>query len=61
MKGHLSKACRTGAKKGFSRTRMVLPRNRSHPKNYNLEETDNIASGDENSVYYVQKIHHVNP
>ena len=45
----------------FSRMRMVTPRNRSHPKNYNLEETDNIASDGENSVYYVHKIHHVNP
>ena len=61
MKGHLSKACGTGAKRGFPLTRMVIPRNRSHPKNYNLEETDNIASDDENSVYYVHKIHHVNP
>ena len=61
MKGHLSKACGTGAKRGFPLTRMVTPRNRSHPKNYNLEETDNIASDDENSVYYVHKIHHVNP
>ena len=60
MKGHLSKACGTGAKRGFPLTRMVTPRNRSHPKNYNLEETDNIASDDENSVYYVHKIHHVN-
>ena len=61
MKGHLSKACRKGGKRDFSRTWMVTPRNRSHPKNYNLEETDNIASDDENSVYYVHKIHHVNP
>ena len=36
---------------------MVTPRNRNHPKNYNLEETDSIASDDENSVYYVHKIH----
>ena len=60
MKGHLSKACLTGAKRGFSRTRMVPSRNRSHPKNYNLEETDNITSDNENSVCYVHKIHHVN-
>ena len=40
---------------------MVTQRNRNHPKNYNLEETDNIASDDENSVYYEHKIHHVNP
>ena len=50
-----------GCKRGFSRTRMKTPRNRSHPKNYNLEEIDNIASDDENSVYYVHKIHHLNP
>ena len=61
MKGHLSKACRKGGKTGFSRARMVTPRNRSHPKNHNLEEIDNITSDDENSVYYVHKIHHVNP
>ena len=53
MKGHLSKACRKGSKRNFSRTQMVTPRNRHHLKNYNLEETDNIASGNENSVYYV--------
>ena len=40
---------------------MKTPRNRSHLKNYNLEEIDNIASDDENSVYYVHKIHHLNP
>ena len=61
MKGHLCKACRKDGKRGFSLTRMVTPRNRRHPKNYNLEEIDNIASDDENSVYYVHKIHHVNP
>ena len=61
MKGYLSKACRKGSKRDFSRTQMVTPINRNHPKNYNLEETDNIASDDENSVYYVHKIHHVNP
>ena len=61
MKGHLSKPCRKGGKTGFSRARMVTPRNRSHSKNHNLEEIDNITSDDENSVYYVHKIHHVNP
>ena len=61
MKGHLSKACRKGGKTDFSRARMVTPRNRSHPKNHNLEEIDNITSDDENSVSYVHKIHHVNP
>ena len=60
MKSYLSKACLTGAKRGFSRTWMVTSRNRSRPKNYNLEETDNIASDNENPVYYVHKIHHVN-
>ena len=40
---------------------MVTPRHRNRPKNYNSEETNNIASGDENSVHYVHKIHHVNP
>ena len=58
MKGHLSKACRAGGKRAFSRTRMVTPRNRSHAKSYNLEKTDKIAAEDENSVYYVHKIHH---
>ena len=61
MKGHLSKAFRKGGKRGFSRTLMLRPRYRSHPQNYNLEETVNIASDDENSVYYVHKIHYVNP
>ena len=61
MKGHLSKACWKSSKRDFSRTQMVIPRNRNHPKNYNLEETDNIPSDDENSVYYVCKIHPVNP
>ena len=59
MKGHLSKACGKGGKKDFSRTQMVTRRNRNCPKN--LEETDNIASDDENSVYYVHKLHHANP
>ena len=61
MKGHLSKAFRKGGKRCFSRTLMLRPRYRSHPQNYNLEETVNIASDDENSVYYVHKIHYVNP
>ena len=61
MKGHLSKACRKGGKRGSSCKQMVTPINRSHPKNYNFKETGNIASDDENSVYYVHKIHHVNP
>ena len=61
MKDHLSKACRKGSNRDFSRMQMVTPRNRNHPKNYNFDETDNIASDDENSVYYVHKIHHVNP
>ena len=60
MKGHLSKACRKGIKRDFSRKQMVTPRNRNHPKNNNFEETDNIVSDDENSVYYAHKIHHVN-
>ena len=60
MKGRLSKACRKGSKRDFSCTQMVTPRNRNNPKNYNLKETDNIASNDENSVCYVHKIHHVN-
>ena len=59
MKDHLSKACWKDSKRDFSRTQMVTPRNRNRPKNYDLEETDNIASDDENSVYYVHKIHHV--
>ena len=59
--GHLSKACRKGGKRGSSCKQMVTPINRSHPKNYNFKETGNIASDDENSVYYVHKIHHVNP
>ena len=61
MTGHLSKACRNGRKRVFSRMQMVTPRNRNPPKNYNLEETDNTASDNKNSVYYVYKIHHVNP
>ena len=61
MKGHLSKACRKGSKRDFSHMQMIKPRNRNCPKNYNLDETDNIASDNENSVYYVHKIHHVNP
>ena len=40
---------------------MVTPRKRNRPENYNLQETDNIALDDENSVYYVHKIHHVKP
>ena len=44
MKGQLSKACRKGSKRDFSRTQMVTPRNKNRPKNYNLEEKDNIAS-----------------
>lgn len=36
---------------------MVTPRKKNHPKNYNLDETNNVVSEDENSVYYV----HVNP
>ena len=39
---------------------MVTPRKRNRPENYNVQKTDNIAL-DENSVYYVHKIHHVNP
>ena len=40
---------------------MVTPRKRNRPENYNVQETDNIALDDENSVYFVHKIHHVNP
>ena len=61
MKGHLSKAFRKVSKRDLSRMQMVIPRHRNRPKSYNLEETNNIASGDENSVHYVRKIHHVNP
>ena len=61
MKGYLTKACPKGNKRDFSQTHMVTSRNRNHPKNCNLEETNNIASDDENSVYYVHKIHQVNP
>ena len=39
---------------------MVTPRKRNRPENYTVQETDNIASHDENSVYYVHKRHHVN-
>ena len=57
--GHLANTC--PLKEYVCNTcKMKQKRNRSHPKNYNLEETDNLASDDENSVYYVHKIHHVN-
>ena len=64
MKGHLSKACRKDSKRDFSRTEMITPRNRNHPKNYNLEKKDKIASDDQNSVYhvhYVDYVYYVNP
>ena len=59
MKGYLSKACRKGSKRDFSCRQMVTPRNRKNI--YNLEEVDNTASDDKNSIYYVHKTRRANP
>ena len=54
IKEHLSKACRNSIKKDFRL-------NKKPSKNFNLEEKEDTPSDDENSVYYVNKMHHVNP
>ena len=54
IKGHLSKACRNSIKKDFRL-------NKKPSKNFNLEEKEDTPSDDENSVYYVNNMHHVNP
>ena len=54
IKGHLSKTCRNSIKKDFRL-------NKKPSKNFNLEENEDTPSDDENSVYYVNKMHHVNP
>ena len=58
MKDCLSETCRNNNKGEFSR--MKSTRKLTY-RNYYLERKDDTGSDDENSIYYINRAHDVNP